>query len=129
MKKVILIVVALLIVTVVVWRYANRSGKAPAAATLLPDTTVLFLDVPDFRKSQKQFERTQAYALWQEPEVQAFLEKPRAALRDLVGAGKNDSAATAFLQDRALNLPQGEVFLAITHVSPPPLVQIGRAHV
>lgn len=120
MKKIIAVILGLMILTGVVWYFATRGPASPKAAELLPETTLLYVAVPDFPKSRDEFRKTQLYALWQEPEVQAFLEKP---LRQI--AGNSDSALNALLQERVIGLLQGEIFLAVTHISPPPIIQAG----
>ena len=125
MKKVIIAILVVAVVIGVAFFVYTRQKPAPKAADLLPDTTLLFVGLPDFPKSRDDFRQTQIYALWQEPEVQAFLEKPRAALRKAFGDGNSNSVLDAFFEDRALGLLQGEAFLAVTHISPPPLVQAG----
>jgi hypothetical protein len=96
----------------------SRAKPAPKAASLLPETTLLYVAVPDFPKSRQRFQQTQLCALWQEPEVQAFLERPGAALREALGAAPSDSVLGQILEARALGLLQGEVFLAVTHITP-----------
>ncbi len=115
MKKLI-VVLLLLIVTVgaAVWFYLRR--PAPRAAELLPDTTLLFLRIPDFARARHEFRQTGAYRLWEEPAVRAFLEKPLAALDAAVGAPHVTNNQRA--RDLILDTLQGEVFLAVTRFSP-----------
>jgi hypothetical protein len=125
MKKTIFaVLVGLVLVSVALYLY-TRQKPAPKAAELLPETTLLYVGLPDFPQSRADFRQTQMYALWQEPTVQAFLEKPRAVLRELAGTRKSDSVLDVFLEDRVLGLLEGEVFLAVTHISPPPAVAAG----
>ena len=125
MKRFLIVLILLLVVvaTAVVWFL--RSGKeAPKAADLLPDTTIVFFDISDFAKSRDAFRQTAAYALWQEPEMQAFLEKPIQSLRTAVGreeTAKQDN----FVRDLILHAMQGEAFLAVTHISIFPNFQPG----
>jgi hypothetical protein len=112
-KTVIIVVIALAAVGIALYVF-NRLKPAPKAADLLPDSTLLYISVPDFPRSRQDFAHSELYALWQEPEVQAFLEKPRAALREVVGAGKSDSVLEQFFQDRVVGLLEGEVFLGVT---------------
>ena len=92
------------------------SRPAPRAMDLLPESTLVFIDIPDFSKSRADFAKTELYALAQEPEVQAFLEKPLAALHEassLAGTPRDAESIGNFI----LNGMQGEVFLALTHVT------------
>jgi hypothetical protein len=125
MKKAILVLILVLVLAGVAFYFFIRQKAAPKAASLLPETTLLYVGLPNFPKSRQDFEHSQLYALWQEPEVQTFLEKPRAALREAAGAGKSDSVLEEFFQDRVVGLLQGEVFLAVTRINPPPSVQAG----
>jgi hypothetical protein len=114
MKKTIAAFVVLLLLCGVAFYLYKRPQPAPKAVDLLPDSTLLYVSVPDFARSRQDFEQSQLYALWQEPEVQAFLEKPRATLREAGGTGKSDSVLDAFFQDRISGLLQGEVFFGVT---------------
>ncbi len=122
MKKALAVVVVLLVVAGVAWNLLTHHKAAPQATDLLPDTTLLYVAMPDFPKSRDKFRQTQIYALWQEPEVQALLEWPLIALRETLGTEKS---INDLLDDRFLGLLQGEVFLAVTHISPPPVVSAG----
>ena len=44
---------------------------------------------------------------------------------EALGAGKGDSTLNAFFEGRVAGLLQGEVFLAVTHINPPPFVSAG----
>ncbi len=122
MKKALAVIVVLLVVAGVAWYLLNRHKAAPQATDLLPDTTLLYVAMPDFPKSRDKFRQTQIYALWQEPEVQALLEKPLTALREMLGT---DKSINDLLGDQLLGLLQGETFLAVTHISPLPVVSAG----
>jgi hypothetical protein len=116
MKKLIAVVVLLTVVVAAGLVYFVLHKPAPRAADLLPDSTLAFLDIPDLSKSRTEFAKTEFYALWQEPEVQAFLVKPLAALREMapsVGAPKDADTIGGLI----FNAMQGEVFLAVTHVT------------
>jgi hypothetical protein len=116
MKKV---VAAFLLLTAIVGAalvYLKLSRPAPHAADLLPESTLVFVDIPDFSKSRADFAKTELYALQQEPEVQAFLEKPLAVLREIssnAGTPRDADSVGNFI----LHEMQGEVFLALTHVT------------
>ena len=112
-------VVAFLLLSAIVGAaliYLKLSRPAPRAMDLLPESTLVFIDIPDFSKSRADFAKTELYALQQEPEVQAFLEKPLAVLREassLAGAPRDAESIGNFILDGM----QGEVFLAVTHVT------------
>jgi hypothetical protein len=115
MKKFIAVFLVLVAAVAAVLVYFTLTKPAPRAADLLPESTLVFIDIPDFSKARAGFANTELYALWQEPEVQAFLEKPLAALREATAnAGASDTANIGKL---VFNAMQGEVFLALTHVT------------
>ena len=105
--------------------YHTLTKPAPKAADLLPESTLLFVDVPDFSKSREEFRKTAAYALWNEPEVQGLIEKPRAALEEALGLGSSDKKGENGLPTALLNALQGQVFVAVTHVALFPQMQAG----
>jgi len=116
MKRVIAVLVLLIAAVTAALIYFTLSRPAPRAASFLPESTLAFVDIPNFPKSRAEFSKTELYALWHEPEVQVFLEQPLAALRDAsanMGAPKDSDTLNSLL----LNAVQGEVFLAVTHVS------------
>jgi hypothetical protein len=118
MKKVVIVLLLLTATVAAVLVYYSFLKPAPKAADLLPESTLVFLDIPDFSQSRTEFTNTELYALWHEPEVQAFLEKPLAALHAAlinVGAPKEENA----LAEQILDALQGEVFLALTRVTLP----------
>src|SRR5580704_3876704 len=115
MKKVIVVLLLLAAVTTAALIYFVTLNKpAPRAADLLPESTLVFLDIPNVSQARADFSKTELYALWQEPQVQAFLDKPLAALRE---ASSNAGAPNTSVLDLVLNAMQGEVFLALTHIT------------
>ncbi|HYR59697.1 MAG TPA: DUF3352 domain-containing protein [Chthoniobacteraceae bacterium] len=47
------------------------------AAELAPAETIVFVQVPNLRQTALRFPQTDLCQIWREPDVQAFLEKPR----------------------------------------------------
>lgn len=125
MKRFILIALILIVVVAGVLVYHTLAKPAPKAADLVPESTLLFVDVPDFNKSREEFRKTAAYALWNEPEVQGLLEKPRAALEEAMGLDSSGKKGENGTVKALLNALQGEVFLAVTHVTLFPQIQAG----
>lgn len=124
MKKIVIIFLLLVTVITLALVYATFTRPAPHAADLLPESTLLFLDITDFSKSRDDFSKTELYALWEEPEVQAFLKKPLDSLRESPSHPGTDSGTAAIL-DFAMNTAQGEVFLGLTHVTILPSLNVG----
>jgi hypothetical protein len=117
MKRIILILVVLVLAVAGVMVYLNLNKPAPPAATLVPDSTLVFLDAPHFAQSRADFQHSAVYALWQEPEVQAFLAEPLHVLAEGVNNASGSNDVSRF-NDMAFDALQGEVFLAVTRISP-----------
>jgi hypothetical protein len=125
MKRVIIILLLLAALAgAVLVYYMMASRPAPKGASLLPEATLVFVDVPDFSQARADFTRTELYALWHEPEVQAFLEKPLAAVQGLF-AGPGTAKEQTDLAAEILDTLQGEVFLAVTRISIIPVFNPG----
>ena len=116
MKKIAIVFLLLVTIVALALVWSTFTKPAPHAADLLPESTLVFLDIPNYSAAKDNFFKTELYALWREPEVQAFLNKPLAALRESPSHPGQDSG-TAALVDFALNTAQGEVFLGLTHVT------------
>ena len=119
MKKLVLVVVALLViatvVTLVILRH--RPEATPQAAALLPVTTVAFVDIPDFQTCRAKLAASPLARFWQDPAVQASLAKPVAALTGFTAGDPSPAWLTALSGGDALDLPQGEAFVAVTQVT------------
>jgi hypothetical protein len=116
MKKVIAVVLLLIAAVTAAIVYFTFGRPAPRAASLLPESTLAFVDIPNLSKSRAEFTKTEFYALWHEPEMQAFLARPLAALREAsmnAGAPKDVDTIGGLVFDAM----QGEVFLAVTRVT------------
>ncbi len=124
MKRIILVVLLITAAVAGALVYFSLTRPAPRAADLLPDTSMVVLYTPDFARSRGEFRTTAAYALWREPEIQAFLAKPRQALRDALGKRANVEPDEKVVH-RIIDALQGEIFLAVTHVRPLPVFQVG----
>lgn len=124
MKKFVLLALLLIAVVAGALVFYTLTRPAPKATDLLPESTLLFVDIPDFAKSRAEFQKTAVYALWHEPELQAFLEKPRTALRDAFGKKEGAKEEHDVLRI-VLDALQGEAFLAVTHITLIPTPQAG----
>ncbi|MGI8432827.1 MAG: hypothetical protein ACR2MW_11135 [Chthoniobacterales bacterium] len=103
MKKFLAVVVAALVIALALWvalrvQQANRQMQV---SELLPKTTILLAEVPDLKRTRTEWRASDLYALWHEPALQAWLEKPLAELRQRRG---NWSDAEHFLQLDPTNL-------------------------
>ena len=77
MKKLIAVVVIALVVAAGVWvalqvQLAKRVAVVPA---LLPETTLLLVELPDPRQMRADWRASDLSKMWREPAVQAFLQK------------------------------------------------------
>lgn len=89
-------------------RFAPGSARA---TDLAPAGTIFFAHAPDVRETVKRFQKTGLYAIWQEPETQEFMQKPR--------------KTSAYVQQwearlaRLARVAPGEAFLAVTSMDAP----------
>ena len=80
MKRVISTVLVLLALGVAAFFFLKMRRYLPErlrGAELAPAETVLFVQFPNLRQTALRLPKTDLYQIWREPEVQAFLEKPR----------------------------------------------------
>jgi hypothetical protein len=82
MKKLVAVIVIALVVAVGVWvivrvQLAKRIAAVPQ---LLPPTTLVLAQVPDFQKARADWHESDVNKIWHEPAVQEFLRKPLARL-------------------------------------------------
>ena len=56
------------------WPYLPERSRG---AELAPADTIFFAQLPSLRRSALRWRGTDLYKIWEEPETQAFLEKPR----------------------------------------------------
>ena len=82
MKKLIAVIVIALVVAAAVWvivkvQLANRLALIPE---LLPEKTLVLMEMPDFVRTRTRWHESDIYQLWREPTVQAWLQKPLARL-------------------------------------------------
>jgi hypothetical protein len=122
-KKLLAVLLLLIVVVTAALVFFIWRRPAPRSETLLPENTLVLIRTPDFTKAREDFHKTAAFALWQEPEVQAFLAEPLRALNEMIGspAITEDGKVRGLVMDAL----QGEVFLAVTHVVPMPQFEAG----
>ena len=82
MKKLVAVLVIALVVAAGVWvamriQMAKRIAMVPE---LLPQKTLLLVEMPDFQRSWAHWHESDLYQIWREPVVQAWLQKPLARL-------------------------------------------------
>ena len=92
-------------------RAGGRANRTTRVTSLLPAETLGFLHVPEFNRARKEWRETDVYKLWQEPAVQAFLQKPMAGM-------PARGSFNAQLQELE-SLRIRDAFLAITSWQPP----------
>ena len=88
MKKLLGVIVVALAVAAMVWvilrvQLANRLATVPE---LLPETTLILLEMPDFQRTRVQWHGSDLYQIWLEPTVQAWLQEPLKRLPKNPGA-------------------------------------------
>ena len=109
MKKVIPAVIVLVALAAVAFMYFSRTAVHHVKATeLAPAETIFFAHFPDLRRTAERWPKTALAQIGAEPEVKAFLAKPRA------------SAPQMKLWDQQLaqleHVEPGEAFLAVTSI-------------
>lgn len=112
MKKILRSVIVLLALAAVAFVVFKKTiGSHVPAAQLLPGETLLFVDLPNLPRTALRWPQTGLAKIFMEPELQKFLEKPRAA----GGPGKMlDEKLTQILR-----LAPREVFFAVTSIDGP----------
>jgi hypothetical protein len=108
MKKFVAVLVIALVVAAAVWvvmriQLAKRVAVVPE---LLPQATLLLVEVPDFQRTRTRWHESDLYQIWREPSVQAWLQKPLARL-------PKDRGGRKTLED-FLQLGPTRGFLALT---------------
>lgn len=113
MKRFVVIALLLVLAGAVLWWRLNESPPPPKGAELLPDSTVLLVTVPDFSRLREDFPKTEAYALWREPEVQRFAQELNRAFAEWLGAPKGSRRPPSLVAP-LFEPARGEVFFAVT---------------
>ncbi len=112
MKKASLALVALLVLAFALFVVFKKTiGRHVPAAQLVPGETLLFVNVPNLPRTALRWPQTGLAQIFAEPELQKFLEKPRAA----AGPGK-------MLDEKLkqiLRLAPREAFAAVTSIDGP----------
>ena len=120
MKKLLLAVVGLVVIAVVLVVLLHRPETTPSAVTLLPDSTIALVDIPDFQSCRDKVAASPVARFCQEPEVRACLERQLAAS---LGGQPGSTNLNALLTETTLALPNGEAFLAVTRMTLLPALQ------
>ena len=107
MKRFLLLVLAAAMAAIVIsyTLHSSRRTSSAAVIAILPRETVALAVIPDFNAARTQWQRTDFYAMWQEPALQDFLRKPRRKL----ASGLSVPAALDDLE----RLHATDVFLAV----------------
>ncbi|CAN5531843.1 hypothetical protein BH20VER1_BH20VER1_08350 [soil metagenome] len=78
MKRILLPILAIALLGAGLW-WALTGGRAragTAVAALLPEETLAVIHLPDLNRTRTQWKTTDLHALWREPAVQDFLQRP-----------------------------------------------------
>ena len=111
MKRFVIILLMVLILGLAAFWWFNQAPPAPKAADLLPDSTMLLLELPYFARARAEFAKTAASALWQEPQMQQFVQELQRNSLESFGAPKGQRHVSLL---SFLDPARGEVFLAVT---------------
>src|SRR5258708_3781356 len=108
MKRVVIICLlaaAAICVAVVLLRHGVSEAEG---LRLAPAGTVLFVDLPDIPRTRERWKQASLHQLAQEPEVQAFLQRPKSAVPALGQASATGARLSA--------LDPQEAFFALTSI-------------
>src|SRR4051812_14995094 len=86
-----------------------RSTPSAAVTALLPKATVALFHLPDFNGTRDEWQKSDIYQLYREPEMQAFLKRP------LSRAPGRDTVSTVFADLESLGVKDG--FIAVTAIT------------
>jgi len=78
MRRLTLLILALVVAAFVAWYFWNLSQRISSApiSALLPQDTIFLAHMPDFNQTRDEWHRSDIYQLYREPAVQDFLRKP-----------------------------------------------------
>lgn len=112
MKKLLAVVLVVLLVASAVFVLFHFQKKAGgSASSLVGSDAVAFIEVPDIAQSRDDLKKTALYKIWLEPEVQAFVERPRAKIPP--------AAKLHERVNRLRNLDPREAFAALNSIESP----------
>ena len=120
MKKLLLGLVGLAVIVIAGLLILSRHVQpetTPQAATILPASTLAFVDIPDFQSCRAKVAASPLAPFWQNPEVQACFGKPFADWTGIATPGQSPPWLNALLGGEAFQMPHGEAFLAITQMA------------
>jgi hypothetical protein len=122
MKKLVAVIVIALVIAAAIWvsvrvQLAKRLAIVPE---LLPETTLVLIEAPDFQKTRSDWHESDLSKIWREPSVQEFLRKPLARLPENRGGRRQ-------LED-FLGLRPKHGFLALTSLEKNEPKLIGGFH-
>lgn len=110
MKKLLLVVIALVAVAIASFLWVRAQMGITDAARLVPSDAVVFVSFPDLPRSAMRWPRTTLAQIGAEPEMAAFLEKPMA---NVTGQKGGVDAAEVLV-----SLKPGRVFGVLTSADP-----------
>jgi len=117
-KNVSLLLVVLGLALIAAYFIKKRPGtQRPRGAELAPAETIFFAHLSDVQRTTERFRQTELSKLWNEPEVQAFLEKPRAQAPN--------NAQMERQIERLKRLKVGEGFVAVASIDGPTPIMVG----
>ncbi len=110
MKKVaVFFVIVLAVVAIASIGYLMRPGAPLDAASFVPAESVLFAQMPNIVETRRRWKKTALYQIAREPEVQAFLERPKSKVPQMAAIRTNT--------DRWLRASPRDAFIAVTSIT------------
>jgi len=122
MKKLVAVLVIALVAAAAVWvaMRIQMAKRIAVAAELLPQTTLLLVELPDLQRTRTRWYESDLHQIWREPSLQTWLQKP---LAHLPGKGSGHKTMENFFQ---LGPTRG--FLALTSIESNEPKLIGGFH-
>jgi hypothetical protein len=122
MKKLVAVIVIALVVAAAVWVIlrVQLAKRVAAVPELLPATTLVLVEAPDFQKAWAGWHESDLWKIWREPSVREWLQKP-------LGRLPEDRAGRQRL-DEFLRLRPKHGFLALTSLEKNEPKLIGGFH-
>jgi len=90
-------------------------ARAQSFDEMLPDSTVLYVSVENYGRTQERWKTCPLSAFWNDDAVKAFTEQPLAKWKELMEEARTESGITP---EEVLGVVSGQAVFAITSITP-----------
>lgn len=94
-----------------IWAAVGIAAGAPAFDKVVPEDTLAFVSVKNVPEMAAKVRKHPSYAIWKEPSVQAFLQKPLARLNEEIQKAEGEAGVTLA---EIWSLLQGQVAVSVS---------------